>query len=285
MNIAIQGTRASFHHLASVQYFGSKSNEILACRTFEELCQLLTSGKADKAIMAIENSLAGSILPNYKLLQEFNITIQGELYLKIAHHLMALPGTPKEDLEEVFSHPMALKQCRGFINEHPQIQFIEKFDTAGSAMIVRDNNLSKAGAIAPEAAAIEYGMEIIERDLQDLEYNFTRFLVLEKRAERSIKTMLDINVADANKASLCFETGHAPGSLARVLKKLALRQINMTKIQSVPIPKLHNTYKFHIDIEWNANTSINETLYALDSVSKDLLIMGIYKSGKSPYEI
>lgn len=285
MNIAIQGTRASFHHLASEKYFSSKSNEIIPCKTFEELCQQLTTGKAALAVMAIENTLAGSILPNYKLLQEFNIAIQGELYLKIAHHLMALPGTGKDDLEEIFSHPMALKQCRGFINKHPQIQFIEKFDTAGSAMIVRDQNLLKAGAIAPEAAAEEYGMEIIERDLQDLEHNFTRFLILEQKEERTLGSMLQNNVSEANKASLCFETGHAPGSLARVLKKLALRQINMTKIQSVPIPKLHNTYKFHIDIEWGPNTSINETMYALDSVSKDLLLMGIYKSGKSPYEV
>lgn len=285
MNIAIQGTRASFHHLASEQYFGSDGISILPCTTFEELCLQLTSGKADKAIMAIENSLAGSILPNYKLLQEYEIVIQGELYLKIAHHLMALPGTKKDDIEEIFSHPMALKQCRGFINKYAQIQFIEKFDTAGSAMIIRDQNLQKSGAIAPEAAAAEYGMEIIEKNLQDLEYNFTRFLILEKSTNRNLEHLMQHLSPDANKASLCFETGHAPGSLARVLKKLALRQINMTKIQSVPIPKLHNTYKFHIDIEWNSNTSIQETMYALDSVSKDLLLMGIYKRGKSPYEI
>jgi len=285
MNIAIQGTRASFHHLASEQYFGSQVNEIIPCTTFEELCLQVTSGKADHAIMAIENSLAGSKLPNYKLLQEHNIAIQGELYLKIAHHLMVLPGTVKEDLEEVFSHPMALKQCRGFINDNPSMRFIEKFDTSGSAMIIRDQKLHKAGAIAPLAAAEEYGMNIIEKDLQDLEYNFTRFLILQKTEERSLDKMLQSPTEGSNKASLCFETGHAPGSLARVLKKLAIRQINMTKIQSVPIPKLHNTYKFHIDIEWSLNTSIQETIYALDSVTKDLLLMGIYKSGASPYEV
>jgi prephenate dehydratase len=238
--VAIQGIAASFHEVAAKTYF-SESIETVECLTFHRLCEALKNDEADYAVMAIENSIAGSILPNYFLLQEYHFSIVGELYIPIHMHLLALPGVKISDLKVIESHPMAIRQCTEFLHTLNGVEIRESDDTALSAKRVKEMKLKDTAAIANEFAAKRFGLKILDRRIETHKKNFTRFLVLQNRSNGKM---------ESNKASLSFEVANAVGSLAEALMTFKNYAINLTKIQSIPIVGKPNEYSIHIDVEW-----------------------------------
>ena len=232
MKVAIQGIRGSFHDIVAKQYFGNEI-EIRECMSFTEIPVLLKNNQVDSAVMAIENSIAGAILPNYALIDEYNLNIEGELYLNIHHNLMTLKGQKLEDIKEVWSHPMAILQCRKFFRNHPNIKLIEEKDTAEVAQRINIEKIKGVAAIASKEAAKLFDLDIIEDDIQTIKHNSTRFFILKKGKN----TPFHENNMDGtkNKASIKFITKHNKGSLAEVLDIFAKHDINLTKIQSMPI--------------------------------------------------
>lgn len=239
MKVAIQGIRGSYHHQAAQRYYG-QGVEVLEKMSFRALAQSVKRGEADEGIIAIENSIAGSILPNYALLSQYELAIHGELYTPIRHALLSLPGASLRSLSAVRSHPMAILQCQAFFEAYPHIRLVEASDTAGSAAQVRQGGDAAVGAIASEAAAALYGLEIRARDIQTVKHNFTRFVIL-KRTEMGW-------TGDFNKVSIQFSTAHECGSLAAVLSIFAENQVNLTKIQSIPIIEKPWEYAFFADL-------------------------------------
>ena len=276
MKIAIQGGQTSFHDMASRQYFNGRPVELLECRTFRHLCNALQEKEADFAVMAIENSLVGSILPNYALLQEYPLHIIGETYLHIRQHLMALPGQTLADIHHVRSHPMALHQCSYFLEEHPEIRAIETFDTAESAREIRENNTEGVAAIASKLAAERYELEILAEEIENLKQNYTRFLILSRKVAN--------NGIVPNKASINFHLKHQVGALAEVLDIFRKFRINLTLIQSIPMLGHPNEYAFHIDLEWPERESFEQSLSVVRHFSKEIRILGIYPKGVLPYD-
>lgn len=253
--VAIQGIKASFHEEAAYKYFG-KNIETLECNSFKQTCEELESGKADFVVMAIENSIAGSLLPNYTLIREYNFAVIGEVYLPIQLHLMALPGVKFEDIKTATSHPIALRQCLDFFDQYPHIKIVESSDTAACAKKIQDEQLTDTVAIANSLAAETYGLNIIERRIESNKKNYTRFLILKKEKKEENKTI--------NKASIVFQVGNQVGALAKVLNIFAELEVNLTKIQSMPVLGKRNEYYFYVDIEWNNmenyDTAIRKTL-------------------------
>lgn len=264
--VAIQGTRASFHEEAAYKYFG-EDIEIVECVTFKQTCEAIKKDDADYAVMAIENSIAGSLLPNYALLQEFNYPIIGEVYLHIQLHLLALPGVKFEDIKYVHSHPIAIRQCNDFFEDFPHLQVLEKTDTAACAKNIRENNLTDTVAIANLTAAKMYDLQVLERRIETNKKNFTRFLILSKEAVESTKN---------NKASICFQVGNTIGSLAKVLNIFVENNINLTKIQSMPIIGKPNDYNFYVDLEWNKESDYDHCMRKLLKAVVNLAVMGEY---------
>jgi prephenate dehydratase len=271
--VAIQGISTSFHEVAAFEYFGSNIQTI-ECLTFHELCRSLASDRADYAIMAIENSIAGSILPNYFLLQQNHFSIVGELYLPIHMHLLALPGVKLKDITSIESHPMAIRQCSEFLHALPGIEIRESDDTAFSARRIKENNLRTTAAIANEQAARKFGLTILERRIETHKKNFTRFLVLTKRTEFAVAS---------NKASLCFEVANEVGSLADALMIFKGCRINLTKIQSIPIIGKPREYSIHVDVEWTLRKNFDKAIQQVLRKVKNLNILGEYKKGKIEY--
>jgi len=239
--IAIQGIKGSFHHQVANQYFG-EGIELNECLSFVEIPELINNNIVDGAVMAIENSLAGSILPNYALIDEFNLKIQGEVHLPIHHHLMGLEGQSLSDIKEVWSHPMALLQCRKFFREHPQIKLVEESDTAEVAQRIQEQQLKGIAAIASKKAADIYKLNIIENEIQTRKQNFTRFFILKKKNGKLTKPQI------VNKASLKFITKHQKGNLTDVLNVFAGLGMNLSKIQSLPIIDKPWNYAFFADV-------------------------------------
>jgi prephenate dehydratase len=239
--VAIQGIKASFHEEAAFKFFG-KDIQTVECNSFKQTCESIKNGDADFVVMAIENSIAGSLLPNYSLIRDYNLYITGEVYLPIQLHLMALPGVKFEDIKYVTSHPIALRQCIDFIDQFPHLQVVESSDTAACAKKIREQQLTDTVAIANTLAAELYDLNIIERRIESNRKNYTRFLILKNSPEDEI--------AAANKASICFQVGNAVGALSRVLNIFAEEGINLSKIQSMPVLGKRNEYNFYIDIEW-----------------------------------
>lgn len=272
--VAIQGISASFHEMAAQTYF-QEPIETVECLTFHQLCETLKNEAADFAVMAIENSIAGSILPNYFLLQEYHFAIVGELYIPIHMHLLALPGVKLANLKVIESHPMALRQCAEYLQTLNGVQLRESDDTALSARIIKEKNLKTTGAIANEFAATRFGLSILERRIETHKKNFTRFLILRKRSNGK---------ADGNKASLSFEVAHAVGSLADALTTLKDHNINLTKIQSIPIVGKPSEYSIHIDVEWKKRRDYELALNAVLRQVKNLSILGEYKKAKIEYK-
>jgi prephenate dehydratase len=272
LRIAIQGEKGSFHDLAARKYFSSDELHILPCKTFRAVCQQVTDSSADFGIMAIENSLAGSILPNYALIQEFNFTITGEQYLNIEHHLMALPDQTLKDIKTVRSHPMALMQCSRFLEEHSYLQQIEWDDTAGSARQISEQQEKGVSAIASQLAAELSGLKILVRNIEDLKINYTRFFVFSRQK--------DIQKLNGNKASLSFRIGHYVGSLAAVLNIFSQNHLNLTLIQSVPIPGCPDEYRFHVDVEWQDYADFIAARNHTEKNTQELHILGIYSKSK-----
>lgn len=270
--IAIQGYEGSFHQVAARYFFG-KQVEVLPCDTFRELIRLagdqtLSAG----AVMAIENSIAGSILPNYNLLQKSKLRVVGEVYLAISQNLLVNPGVTLADIREVHSHPMALLQCMDYLEKNPW-KLVETEDTALSAKHLHQHHSRHAAAVASKLAAELYELEVLTPDIQTQKNNITRFLVLQREKDA-------VEVAGADKASLYFQTDHSRGSLAKVLTEIARLGINLSKLQSMPIPGSTFKYGFYADMEFDNSKQLGKVLDAVGSLTNNMKLFGIYKKGK-----
>jgi prephenate dehydratase len=265
MKIAIQGYEGSFHQIVAEQYFG-RDIELLPCATFREVARRTKSGEAAYGIMAVENSIAGTIIANYGILQQAGVQVSGEVYLHIVQNLVALPGTRLEDITEVESHPMALQQCHNFLDTHPDWRLIESEDTALSARRVAEKGLRSTAAIASERAAQLYGLEILAPDINTIKNNYTRFVVIKVQ-----DLLIDPR---ADKASLYFKTDHRQGSLVRALE--VLDGVNMSRLQSHPIPAEPWHYMFHIDIEFPSLDVYTENLKRLIRATEEVHVYGVY---------
>ncbi|MCX7987624.1 MAG: prephenate dehydratase [Bacteroidales bacterium] len=276
--IAIQGGYGAFHEIAAKHYFENEEIEIVTANTFKDLFKSLRNNHADLGIMAIENSIAGSILPNYMLLLESNMKIIGEIYLRIKQNLAALPGTRIEDIEEVYSQPIALLQCQLFFDNYPHIKLVDSIDTALSAKEIAEKKLKNRGAICSKLAAQKYGLEIIAEGIETNKTNYTRFLILSDRIgyHKMSKNL--------EKASLSFALKHETGSLSKVLSILSYYGINLTKIQSMPIPGKDWEYQFFVDVTFDDYVMYRQSLDAIRPFTSGLEIMGEYAKGKTVME-
>ncbi len=271
--VAIQGYAGSFHQEAAQLFLGKDVN-VIPCATFREVIRIASEPSLSAgAVMAIENSIAGSILPNYNLLQKSDLRVVGEIYLQIRQHLMVNKGVQLEDIKEVHSHPMALLQCTDFLDKH-NWKLLETEDTALSAKHVQQHRAKHTAAIASRIAAELYSLDIIAPDIHTLKNNYTRFLVLRRVAEAE-------TIMEADKSSLYFETDHSKGSLARVLTRIAAEGINLSKLQSFPIPGSEWKYFFHADMEFESMDQFNDVLKGLKEITQELKVYGIYKKGKT----
>lgn len=277
MKIAIQGIKGSFHHIVANKYFG-EDIELVECMSFTEIPTLLNEDKVDSAIMAIENSIAGAILPNYSLIDEFDLSIEGEVYINIHHHLMALKGQKISDIKEVWSHPMALLQCRKFFRNRPEIKLIEDKDTAEVAKRIQDNKIKGVAAVASKMAAEMYGLEIIEDDIQTIKNNSTRFFVLKKNNDSPYHPSKLGSVKD--KASVKFVTKHDAGSLAEILDIFGKHDLNLTKIQSLPIIDKPWNYAFFIDLVIDDFVLYKNALHLISKKVTHLEVLGEYHQNR-----
>ncbi len=269
--VAIQGIRASFHEEAAFKFFGDDITTI-ECNSFKQTFDKLQVKEADYVVMAIENSIAGSILPNYSLLLSYNFPVVGEVYLPIQLHLMALPGVKFEDVKIVTSHPIAIRQCVDFFDEYPHLKVVESSDTAACAKRIREEQLTDTVAIANTLAANLYDLEILERRIESNKKNFTRFLILTHH-ENAGKIIAD-------KASLCFQVSNEVGSLAKVLNILAEEGVNMSKIQSMPVLGKRNEYNFYVDVEWENQENYDTAIRQVLKYTHNFNILGEYKRGE-----
>lgn len=266
--VAIQGIRASFHEEAAFKYFGEDIHTI-ECKSFKQTFEALQNKEADYVVMAIENSIAGSILPNYSLLLSYAFPVVGEIYLPIQLHLMALPGVKFEDIKYVTSHPIAIRQCVDFFDEYPHLNIVESNDTAACAKRIRDEQLTDTVAIANTLAARLYGLDVLERRIESNKKNFTRFLILTHHE--------NVTKKQPNKASLCFQVSNKVGSLAKVLNIFAEEGVNMSKIQSMPILGKRNEYNFYVDIEWEDAKSYDTAIRQILKYTHNFNILGEYQ--------
>jgi prephenate dehydratase len=264
--VAIQGIRASFHEEAAFKFFGTDI-ETVECESFKKTCEVLKNKQADYVVMAIENSIAGSLLPNYTLLREYNFSIVGEVYLAIQLHLLALPGVKFEDVKFVQSHPIAIRQCSDFFEEFPHLNVVESSDTAACAKKIREEKLTDTVAIANLLAAKLYDLEVMERRIESNKKNFTRFLILANKPLENV---------EVNKASLSFQVGNSVGSLADVLNIFASHKINLSKIQSMPVLGKRNEYNFYVDIEWKNQADYDSAIRQVLKHTINFNIMGEY---------
>jgi prephenate dehydratase len=275
LKIGIQGIRASFHDVAAHKFFSGSEIQLIECRSFKALCGELAAGRADHCMMAIENSIAGSILTNYTLLENHGFKIVGETYLRIEMCLLALPGQKLSDIRIVQSHPMAILQCDDFLATLPDAQVLEFVDTAESAREIANRKLKHHAAIASHVAAETYGLEILKRGIETNQQNYTRFLTI-RRSEDYAPSK------EANKASIRFEAPNRPGSLADILDVFKQCRVNMTKIQSVPILSRPYQYGFHIDLEWEAASEYSRAMREIKPKVTDLIDFGDYPRGERP---
>lgn len=270
-SIAVQGVKGCFHEQAARMFYekqGFATPEIVECSTFEDLYRSMELGKADAAVMAIENTVSGGLLPNFELLRKYDRRIKGEIFLRIQQNLMALPGQSLKDIKEVRTHYMAINQTREFFKGCPWIRLVESEDTAKSAAEVSLNGLAGVGAVASVLAADLYGLEILAESIETYKQNFTRFLVFDDG--------LKVDRSDINKASMCFTLQHTPGSLAHVLTILSFYGMNLTRIQSLPIPGHEWQYFFYVDIKFDDYVRYEQALAAVRPLMEDLDVLGEY---------
>jgi prephenate dehydratase len=269
--ISIQGYQGSFHQVAAQLFFG-KEVQVIPCDTFKEVVRIASNKKeSEGGVMAIENSIAGSILANYNLLQKSNLRIIGEIYLQIKQNLLVNPGVSLEDIREVHSHTMALQQCYDFLDKH-KWKLVETEDTALSAKLVHQHKSKHIAAIASRLAAELYELDVIAPNIHTLKNNYTRFLYLQR--EENVKP-----VDNANKASVNFHTDHSRGSLAKVLTEIANGGINLSKLQSFPIPGSDFKYSFHADMEFDSTEQFNHVIENIKPLTEEIKVYGIYKRG------
>jgi prephenate dehydratase len=275
--IAIQGGLGAFHEIAAHHYFKDEEIEILPRNTFRDMVTTLKERHCDFGIMAIENSLAGSIIPNYNLIIHSSMHITGEIYLRIKQNLVGMPGVKISDLREVYSHPMAILQCQDFFDDYPDIRLIESMDTALSAKELAEKGSRDLGAISSKLAADKYGLEIIAGSIETNKMNYTRFLIL---AENGIT----IPREEVSKASVFFTVAHKFGSLSKILSILSYYEINLAKIQSMPIIGKDWEYMFFVDVEINDYNMYKKSLDAIAPFTPSIGILGEYRKGVSVIE-
>lgn len=268
--IAIQGIKGSFHHQVVKEYF-SENVDIDECLSFEELIDSLIAGKSDQAVMAIENSIAGPIIPNYALIDKNNLHIIGEHYLNIQQNLMALKGQKIEDIREVHSHPMALLQCMDFLKQYPNIKLIEDKDTAETARRIQEKQLTGIAAIASVTASEMYELDIIASSIQTIKNNMTRFVIIKKQ-----NSFLPEN--EINRASIKFELDHKRGSLAAVLNVMSDCKLNLTKIQSLPKIETPWKYSFFVDVTFEKYEDFAKAKALLNIMAEYFKVLGEYKN-------
>lgn len=267
--IAIQGVHGCFHEQAARLYYGNDI-EVLECLSFEDLFTSLNEKRADGAVMAIENTVSGGLLPNYSLLHKYGRQIKGEVFLRIRQNLMALPGQSISDIREVHSHYMAIAQTREFFKQYPHIRLIESEDTAKSAADIARQNLKHTGAIASSLAAELFGLEILQESIETHKQNFTRFLILDEQ--------IQVKPEEINKSSICFTIPHKTGRLSQILSVFSFYDLNLTKIQSLPIPGKEWQYFFYVDLKFDDYTRYQEGMRAVEPLMEDVTVMGEYKS-------
>jgi prephenate dehydratase len=274
MKVAIQGYEGSFHQEAAQKFFG-KTVEVIPCDNFRQVIKIASDAAAsDGGVMAIENSIAGSILPNYNLLQKSNLTIVGEKYLHICQHLLVNKGVELKDIKEVHSHPMALLQCLDFLEKNHTWKLVETDDTALSARYIQRHKSKHTAAIASKLACELYDLDMIAPDIHTLKNNYTRFLILQRQENVA-------EIEDANKASVYFETDHSKGSLAKVLTAIAENGTNLSKLQSMPIPGSNFQYGFYADMEIEGAQQFAALTKELSTLTEHFKVFGIYKNGSS----
>ncbi len=270
--IAIQGIRGSNHHQVVREYFDD-SVPLMECMSFDALVRGLIRGEASQGVMAIENSIAGSILPNYNLVYHHGLHIIGEHYLNIHHHLMGLDGQVLEDIREVHSHPMALLQCERFLHQVPGLKLVEDRDTAETARRIQQEKLQGIAAIAPEMAAGLYGLKVIAREIETIKNNATRFIIIHRENHQ-------LSPEEINKASLRFLTDHKRGSLATVLNVMSDCNLNLTKIQSLPVIETPWKYAFFVDVTFEKYEHFRKAKALLELMSEDFRVLGEYKNAR-----
>jgi prephenate dehydratase len=254
-------------------YFGNEV-QLDECLSFDALVNSLTEEKSKYAIMALENTIAGSIIPNYALIDAHNIHINGEYYLNIHHHLMALPNQTIHDIKEVCSHPMALLQCKEFFKQYPHIKLVEDVDTAEVARRIHEQQLQGIAAIATKTAAELFQLQVLSAEIQTIKSNATRFVILQKQQPQNITDQID-------KASLRFELDHQRGSLATVLNVMSDCKLNLTKIQSLPIIERPWKYAFFVDVTFEAYEDYAKAISVLEIMSTSLKVLGTYKNQRN----
>lgn len=270
--IAIQGIRGSFHDMAAHQYFPDEEVELICCDTFEEIFQVMREDYSRLGLMAIENTIAGSLLHNYDLLRESGMTIVGEHKLHIAHSVMCLPEDDWDSITEINSHPVALAQCRGFLARHNACKVVEAADTAGAAEVISRRQMRGHAAICHAGAAPLYGMKILEEGIEDNKHNFTRFLLMcDPWAADNLR-----DVHASNKSSMVFALPHEEGSLSQVLSIFSFYKINLTKIQSLPIIGREWEYLFYVDVTFDDYMRYHQSVDAVRPLLRELKILGEY---------
>lgn len=272
--IAIQGIKGSFHDIAAHQYFNNDDVELICCNTFEEIFQQMRDDYSRLGLMAIENTIAGSLLHNYELLRESGMTIIGEHKLHIEHSIMCLPEDDWSTITEVNSHPVALMQCRDFLSSHPEFKVVEAEDTAGAAEMISRKHLRGHAAICHAGAAPLYGLKVLEQGIEDNKHNFTRFLLM--CDPWSADKMRDLH--HTNKSSIVFTLTHEEGSLSQVLSIFSFYKINLTKIQSLPIIGREWEYMFYVDVSYDDYVRYRQSIEAARPLLRELKILGEYNA-------
>ncbi|HRN17265.1 MAG TPA: prephenate dehydratase domain-containing protein, partial [Xylanibacter oryzae] len=267
-----------FHDIAAHQYFEGEQIQLICCSTFEEVFDQIRQDPTVIGMVAIENTIAGSLLHNYELLRDSGTTVVGEHKLHISHSICCLPEDSWETVKEVHSHPVALMQCRDFLDRHPNIKVVEGIDTAGAAKYIKENNCSGWAAICNASAAKLYGLKVLEESIEDNKHNFTRFLVVCNPSKADFLRPLE----KADKASMVFALPHEEGSLSQVLSIMSFYKINLTKIQSLPIIGHEWEYLFYVDVTYGNLTRYRQSIDAITPLTKSLKILGEYQDGKQP---
>ena len=274
--IAIQGTLGSYHDIAAHKYFEGEEIELICCANFEDVFAAIRKDSQTIGMLAIENTIAGSLLHNNELLRQSGTQIIGEYKLRISHSFVCLPEEDWNDITEVNSHPIALMQCREFLNQHPRIKVVEAEDTALSAEIIKRENLRGHAAICSRAAAERYGMKVLQEGIETNKHNFTRFLVMSQPQRANLLR----DIRKVNKASLVFTLPHEEGSLSQVLSILSFYKLNLTKIQSLPMIGSEWQYMFYVDLAFDDYTRYSQSIDAITPLTKELRILGEYQDGK-----
>ena len=272
-SVAIQGVKGSFHHIVANTYFGDAVS-LSECLSFDEVVDTLLNGETDAVVMAIENSIAGSIIPNYALIDTHNLHIVGEHYLDIQHHFMALPGQTIQDITEVYSHPMALLQCKTFFKAHPHIKLVEDKDTAEVAQRIHNKQLKGVAAIGSYLAAELFELDILAESIQTIKHNETRFVIVKRENH-------EIPESEINKASIKFELEHKRGSLAAILNVMSDCKLNLTKIQSLPKIETPWKYAFFVDVTFANFRDFEKAQSIIKIMAAEFKILGQYKHAKS----